>query len=64
MDEPTIKNNWIADEYLGVKFKYCIDADNKTYSMKIVTHIPRRFYYGYENEIGKMIEEKHKGELK
>jgi hypothetical protein len=59
-----VKKNWIIEEYLGIKFKYVINKDSKTYSLKIITHIPRGYYYSYLNEIGLMIEQRHWEDLK
>lgn len=62
--ETATKLNWITDEYLGIKFKYAINKEDKSYRMKIITHIPRGYYHSYVNEIGLMIEQKHWEELK
>lgn len=62
--ETATKPKWITDEYLGIKFKYAIDKERKEYRMKIITHIPRGYYYSYANEIGLMIEKKHWEDLR
>ena len=59
-----IKEEWITEEYLGVKFKYVINKDSKTYSMKIITHVSRGYYYSLANEIGLMIEKRHWEDLR